>query len=237
MVKTYRKKNSMTSGGALLRPLMLVVVSFFSGYMIASFVSLKQVGEWLGSMAPAHSKLVSAPQLAQHDQKAKPKLEFYTLLTTNHNAAAVPLPPSHPAAATSGVNVSGSINSPNTVIKADPAAHPTVITSSVAQVEHTNIDTRSINPQAKAPEQKSASTNLGYSIQVAALRNRQDAERMKATFLMRGLEVNIRPIASNKVIWYRVMVGSYVTRAQAEKMRMILARRDRVNGMIRKMDA
>ncbi len=215
MTKQYRRRNTASSGGGLLRSLMLVCVSFFSGYLVASYLDIGRLGNWLSSLAPESSRLVSAPQLASHTQK--PKLEFYTLLTANHGTVAIPPRPAP------------------IVAKAAPVAHTTVATQHVAPA--ITVQARETKPNVKTVAQKALAAKLGYTIQVAALRTQQDAERMKASLLLRGFQVHVSSTASNGVTWFRVMVGPFASRAQAEETRSVLVHRERMNGMIRKMDA
>lgn len=223
MAKQYRRRNTVSSGGGLLRSLTLVCVSFFTGYLVASYLDIGRVGNWLSSLAPESSQLVPAPQLASHAQK--PKLEFYTLLTANHGPVPVPPRPT-PSAAPSA---------PVVVAKAESVAHTAVAVQRVAPASTSQV--RQTKPEIKAVAPKTvASARVGYAIQVAALRTQQDAERMKASLLLRGFQVNVSAIASNGATWYRVMVGPFASRAQAEETQSVLVRRERMNGMIRTFD-
>jgi cell division protein FtsN len=228
MVKQYRKKKSAYRGVSVQRTLMLVVISFFSGYLIASFVDIGQLSAWLDSLGTKSSQLVSAPQLAHSNPVVKPKLEFYTLLTTNHSAAPVPAPPL-PTASTAKT-------SPSTAATTSHAVSTNATPQATAKLETKSQLQPQLQSQPKPVTLKEIPGRQGYTIQVAALRVKQDAERMKATLLMKGFEVNITSVASNGVIWYRVMVGSFASRAQAERTQSILARRERVSGIIRKME-
>jgi cell division protein FtsN len=214
MAKQYRRRNTAASGRGLLRSLMLVCVSFFSGYLVASYLDVARLGNWLSSLAPESSRLVPTPQLASHTQK--PKLEFYTLLTANHGAVAIPPRPAP------------------IVAKGASVAHTTVATQRVAPA--TTLLAHETKPEVKSVAQKASAAKLGYTIQVAALRTQQDAERMKASLLLRGFQVNVSSIASNDATWYRVMVGPCASRAQAEETQSVLVHRERMNGMIRTLD-
>ena len=223
MAKQYRRRQAASSGGGLLRSLMFVCVSFFSGYMVASYMDIGRLGNWLSSLAPQTSQLVPTPQLATHTQK--PKLEFYTLLTANHASVAVPPRPVPTPAH----------NTPAVVEKSATIAHTTVaMQQHVAPV--TTGQARPVREQIKPAAPKSMPAKVAYTIQVAALRTQQDAERMKASLLLRGFQVNVSTIASNGITWYRVMVGPFASRAQAEETQSVLVRRERMNGMIKAFD-
>lgn len=224
MATTYRKKNQVSSQSGLLGSVMLIGVSFLSGYLAASFLDIKHLGSWLLSLRPEISQLVSAPQLANHTQK--PKLEFYTLLTANHGAVLPPPPPVAVVAPAPVVAVTQSTHSPNTQQR-------------VAYVNsESTLLAREIKTEVKLAAQNPITTKQqGYTIQVAALRSLHDAEHMKASLLLRGFSANVSSVASHGVTWFRVMIGPFASRAQAEKTQSVLARRERMNGMIRKMDA
>lgn len=226
MTKQYQRRQAVSSGRGLLQTLMLVCVSFFSGYLAASYLDIGRLGNWLSSLAPASSQLVPTPQMASHAQK--PKLEFYTLLTANHGAVAVPPPPA-PVVATR-------TPAPAVVAKAPPVAAQTTVATQRAAPSNTSL-IRGTKSDAQSVAPKATVAKFGYAIQVAALRTQQDAERMKASLLLRGFRVNVSPVASNGGTWYRVMVGPFTSRAQAEETQSVLVRRERMNGMIRKMDA
>ena len=211
MAKQYRRRNAVSSGRGLLRSVMLVCVSFFSGYLVASYLDIGRVGNWVSLLAHESSRLVPAPQLVRHTQK--PKLEFYTLLTANHGAVSIAIPPP-----------------PAPIV----ATHTAVATQRVAPA-HTLLAGES-NPDVKSVAQKALTAKLGYTIQVAALRTQQDADRIKALLLLRGFQANVSTVASNGVTWFRVMVGPFASRAQAAETQSVLIRRERMNGMIRTLD-
>lgn len=225
MAKQYRRRNTVSSGGGLLRALMLVCVSFFSGYLVASYLDIGRVGSWLSSLAPESSRLVPAPQLASHTQK--PKLEFYTLLTANHGPVVAPPRPT-PSVAPS---------TPAVAVKTESVAQKAVAVQRVVPATSTSSPVHQTKPEVKVVAQKTVvAPKVGYAIQVAALRTQQDAEHMKASLLLRGFQVNVSAIASNGTTWYRVMVGPFASRAQAEETQSVLVRRERMNGMIRTFD-
>jgi cell division protein FtsN len=241
MANQYRKRSSRRSSGDALRSLMFVFIAFFAGYLTATYMNMGKVGEWLGLMGPESSRLVPTPRMASsHESLPKPKLEFYTLLTSNNHA----VPPKPTAAATTTASVTQSPPSANvtrvavagnaapTTVKAAPVVQAVAVTPQIA-LKSSQPTKQMVNAMA----QSTAAAKFGYSIQVAALRTRQDAERMKANLLLRGFAVNVNPITTRGAIWYRVMVGPFASRAQAEKTQILLASRERMNGMIRRMDA
>ncbi|MCA0403625.1 MAG: SPOR domain-containing protein [Proteobacteria bacterium] len=74
-----------------------------------------------------------------------------------------------------------------------------------------------------------------FLIQIASFRNRQDAEKLKASLILKGFDVNVAMATQNQANWYRVIVGPFASRNDAMKTQNILARNERIQGMIRKV--
>ncbi len=72
----------------------------------------------------------------------------------------------------------------------------------------------------------------GYLIQVAAFRVQSEALRMKASLLRRGFEVGVSPVLKQNTQWFRVIVGPFASRQEAELAQKAIAKTDRLNGMI-----
>ncbi len=81
-----------------------------------------------------------------------------------------------------------------------------------------------------------ASAHDGYVVQVASFQRPQDAERLKAALIMSGFEVQVQTVAQQRVNWYRVVLGPFASRADAQQMLALVARKQRIVGIIRKMD-
>lgn len=75
-----------------------------------------------------------------------------------------------------------------------------------------------------------------YLIQVAAFRRRTDAERVRASLIMKGFDVHIAAVKQQNLDWYRVVIGPFNSREQAEKAQMMIVKSERMKGMIRAMD-
>jgi cell division protein FtsN len=76
-----------------------------------------------------------------------------------------------------------------------------------------------------------------YLVQVGSFRNMREAERMKAMLVMKGFDVHIASAIQQHVNWYRVIIGPFSSRIEAQQAQGAFARREHVMGMIRKMDA
>lgn len=54
-----------------------------------------------------------------------------------------------------------------------------------------------------------------YYLQVAAVQQDKDADRLKAQLLLAGFDVHIKPFKKAKTTWHRILVGPYTTKAKA----------------------
>lgn len=220
MGKKYQRRETNSSNGGVSRNFLPVLLAFFSGYLISTYVDIGQLAAWLNIHTPP-SMLVSAPQFAERSVAPKPKLEFYTLLTANNNATGskITVPPPPPAApqAQPAVAVVATTTKPNPA----PVVATTLATAKVAK-------------PATAPQTQHAPGT--YTIQVAAFRAESDADHMKASLIMKGFDANVSAVASRGVTWYRVRVGRFKSHEQAVQAQTQLSQRERVNGMIQKVD-
>ncbi len=76
-----------------------------------------------------------------------------------------------------------------------------------------------------------------YLVQLASFQRKEDAEHMKASLIMRGLDVRIKAANQSGGVWYRVVMGPFTARAQAEKVQAEIAHSEHISGIIRRMDA
>ncbi len=77
-------------------------------------------------------------------------------------------------------------------------------------------------------------TKEPYVVQIAAFKNKQDAERMKAELLLKGFEASI--LQKKNDDWFRVTVGPFNSRSDAQKTQVNLARNEHIKGMLRKLE-
>ena len=245
MATHYRKRHyNQPQALSLSKRLAFLGGAFVIGYMSASLIDFRQLSTWLNTHSPFDGTSLAKSQLASKPTPPpKPKLEFYTLLTTNHGAAIVAPPVPAPAktlvAPTPAVLPTNTATPVTTLAKnvnTTPSKSPVVNGHPPAMVKPVLAH---VTPkQMDKPVPASAQSNkLGYTIQVAAFRTRQDAEHVKASLLLKGFDASVIAIQSQRVAWFRVMVGPFASHEQAQRAQTILAQRERMNGMIRKMDA
>ena len=72
-------------------------------------------------------------------------------------------------------------------------------------------------------------------MQLAAFSNEIEATHMKATLGAKGWTIFIEPVVQNHRQWYRVMLGPFTSRHDAENAQQKIARRERIPGMIREV--
>lgn len=82
-------------------------------------------------------------------------------------------------------------------------------------------DTMQVGRPARSAEAaKAASTGAVYSVQVASSPNKDDADRLQQKFADLGYEADIMTVdLAAKGIWYRVRVGNFAAKEDAEKLR------------------
>lgn len=76
-----------------------------------------------------------------------------------------------------------------------------------------------------------------YVLQLASFQRREDAEHMLAGLVMRGFEASIKSTTQQGAAWHRVVMGPFSSRLQAEKAQGTIAERERISGIIRRMDS
>ncbi|MBN9231581.1 MAG: cell division protein FtsN [Legionella sp. 40-6] len=228
-----REYNKRTTRGRTSTPnqLLIILVTFFLGYLTATVCDIDTISRWLDKQVMAHNeeRNSSEPKKERIAEKksAKPKFEFYTLLT-NDEAGRKEKPTAQTQLASHPVNHAQeqTTNTPpvqnlqlaaNSAAKAAPVAAPAV---KVAEA-------KPISPAIAVPARGS------FSVQVAAFKARQDAEHMKGLLTLKGFNVSVNPINHpSRGLWYRVMVGPYANRALAQKAQVDLARTERLKGMV-----
>lgn len=222
MAKTYRKKSSPRQQSNLLGQLLLVLVVFIAGYLSAALYDLASVTNWIGThvLANDSAALIIKPGV-QQAELPKPKFEFYTLLANEQVAGAAPDAPALPTAP-SPAKVALPVPlheplAPVATVAAAPASQPTVV-----------------EPE-KIPSIIANNRDI-YLVQVGSFKRRQEAERMKASLVMKGFDVKITTSRQQYVSWYRVIIGPFPSRMQAQQAQVAFAKREHITGMIRKMD-
>ncbi|WP_367608212.1 SPOR domain-containing protein [Legionella sp. W05-934-2] len=94
--------------------------------------------------------------------------------------------------------------------------------------KQSTIEVREANPLAPIRQD-----NHTYILQLASYFKKEDAERMKAELILQGRQASIQEHKSDNRTIYRLVVGPFKRKTEAEKEQVDLARQLHVMGMIR----
>lgn len=224
MAREYGTRNTSRQKSNGPHQLLIITVTFLLGYFTATVFDAETLSRWINTEVlgsheskPVASKAKTEPQKAQIPPK--PKFEFYTLLANengatqpnaNHRVAAAPTTKAHQNATTAGTAAVVTAVAHTTNAKAP-------VTVKVAEAK----PVRTVSVSSKP-----------YAVQVASFKTRSDAEHMKATLILKGFNVNVVPVVHAQGSWFRVVVGPYPNRDLAQKAQMLLAKTERLRGMV-----
>ena len=152
----------------------------------------------------------------------------YTLLT-KEQVAPTPQQPANPTPAPA---------SKTTVTAVAPAeSAPLDLTVTQTLPLHEPLVAPAQLTQPAKPASLASSTKFErYIIQVASFRNQQEAERFKAMLRSRGFASMITSVNQQQITWYRVLIGPFESRTDAERVHRDVAQREHITGMIRKLE-
>lgn len=236
MAKDYGKKRSNQRRGGGIKQLMVVLLAFICGYLSAAIYDFKHLSVWLQQqiLAKGSTTIPSKPNMQA--QLPKPKFEFYTLLAndgTTHTIQAVEHPtvptPTTPTPAATETPVASVAKAASTTAQNNLTAVKPSIQVPAPVVAAVPL------PAKKTIATPTAATKELFLVQVAAYRNRQDAEHLKAALALKGFSVSVAAVAQQHVTWFRVLIGPFSNKAQALKAQSDLAKSAHVTGMLRKM--
>ncbi len=213
MVKEYRRKNSARHRGSVSKQLLLVLVCFLFGYLSASIFDFTSLSSWVNTQILAQHTIPAAIKTPQVAQLPKPKFEFYTLLSSEHTNTAVQTPTAAQ------------------VVAAVPTQQNPAVNAAIVK----NKTIASV-PKSASPPTPLLNKN-SYLVQLASFKSRQEADRMKAMLAMKGFNVNVVLVTQQQLHWYRVILGPFSSRTQAEQARASISASEHLMGMVRKMDA
>jgi cell division protein FtsN len=244
MAKVYGSKRSSRRGTSVPHQVMVMVVTFILGYFTASIFDIDTLSHWMTTQVLDNHEVKQQPvkNQAQH-LSSKPKFEFYTLLANEKGAAA-----NQQVARSATTNPQNQSNTSTTAANAVSASPTQQITTSATVASAATTTTRGavnkpipIRAQpmpakvvAAKPIAPTPPRSGNFVVQVAAFKTRNDAEHMKGLLILKGFEVSVIPISTqNQGLWFRVVIGPYPNRVLAQKAQVILAKTERLNGMVR----
>lgn len=222
MANKYRKRSVTARRGNMTGQILLVCVCFVAGYLSASLYDIARLSTWVNTNILAKNVVQppAQPGVAVA-QLPKPKFEFYTLLANEQVAGSSQTTPM-----------------PTAVLPVKelplhaPLAPATAVASSGPVAPIAPITTEN-----KLPALLAANNKDTYLVQVASFRSMREAERMRVSLVMKGLDVKIATVNQQQINWYRVFIGPFSSHTQAQQAQQAFAKREHVMGMIRRMDA
>ena len=215
MAGNYRRKNTTRRNSGTTGQLLLIVVSVIIGYVLASFFDFNCLSTWINTHILASTSI--KPTLSNANQRAelpKPKFEFYTLLANDK---------------------AGGISRPTAPVA--PARAPTETPPVKALPLHAPLAPIASAPSPVATAAPVMNSKDSYLVQVGSFRSMREAERMKASLLMKGFDVGIHTVTAQQINWYRVIIGPFSSKIAAQQAQQSFARSEHIAGMVSRMDA
>lgn len=202
-----------------LKQALWVMTAFIMGYSVSALYDVAKFTQLVQSVAyQIYGKKMPVKVAVQKPLVLpKPKFEFYTDLAKGEQADEA-LANSEP---------------PEQQVQQAKA----VLTSRLPAVQMgVAMQARPVSPkpieQAQAAEDKQR-----YVLQLAAFSREDDAEKMKETLESKGHDAMIVTVQVNHMFWYRVMVGPFNSKGEAEDVQQALKVSGRTSGIIRKVAA
>ena len=234
MTKQNEKKSIRSQQGKGLSALWLSFVAFAFGYLAASWFDINQAVNFFRKLTQPNAPqqvVVKEPEAIP----AAPKLEFYTLLTDDKlpngvakvetdvlkKAASPKYADAKPAEDVQPLDIEvtpAPLSSPPEIQPVKPK--PIAVTQPISR---------------HLPQTPAVASSGAYSIQVGSFRAWQEAQRMKTKTEMKGFRAEIVSVAQQDMRWYRVMIGPFSTLGQARQVQQDFARKEHINGMIRRV--
>jgi cell division protein FtsN len=240
MAKNYpRKRGAPQRSCGFFKHLFLVLVSFVAGYAFATCCDYTKVMQWVNDyvLKPRQPTPIEKP--IQEAELPKPKFEFYTLLTKESNRPAVAPVASSPtaAAAIERDQLTASVPArpqPQLSIETNLPIDDASLANQPVQVS----DERALQKIGQLPQVTSspASSKDNYLVQLASFRRPQDADKMKASLTMKGYIASVVAVNQKNIYWYRVVLGPFANKSDAQRAQQTVARSERITGMVRKLD-
>ncbi|MFZ4076649.1 MAG: SPOR domain-containing protein [Legionellaceae bacterium] len=226
-----------------LRQMTVMLIVFTSGYLFSTVYDAAHLRDLIHKVVFVEQE---TPTLKENPKTAalpKPKFEFYTLL-----AEGAPVPK-----ASEAVSRAPDVQSTQAVIRQNVAsASSALLAQNVAASRNMptaqNVPAvQSIPVAQNAPGAQnlsvahSVSVESGvshemYLLQLASFPRQADAQKMRKSLMMKGFNVSVTQVTQQGNHWFRVVVGPFASKTDAERVQGSLARSERMFGMIRKMN-
>ncbi|MDD1976680.1 MULTISPECIES: SPOR domain-containing protein [Pseudomonas] len=163
------------------------------------------------TMAPVQVEPVAVPEPQALPEEAPVIVDESTVPAQTPSTPIAPAPPAVPAPAPTAA--------PEPVVAAKPATPPSTVKP-----------TATVATAAKSAAGKIDANGLpiSWSVQLASLSNRAGADNLQKTLRSQGYNAYIRSAGGMN----RVYVGPLIERAEAERLRDVISRQQKLNGII-----
>lgn len=243
MAREYGSRRSSRRGNSLPQQVVVMVITFALGYFTASIFDIETLSHWMTTQVLENHEPQQPIAKAKPKEQMPPKqkFEFYTLLANEkgvganqtgaaRGTATVPTNPNNTATVAANGAVGAAAPQAN-------RATTTQVTAAATTTGRVAVNQRNQGKPVQVTTAKPVAVTLSrkanYAVQVASFKTRNDAEQMKGLLILKGFEVSVVPVATaNRGNWFRVVIGPYPNRALAQKAQSILAKTERLNGMV-----
>lgn len=242
MTKQLEKRFTRSQPSRGLSALWLNFVMLVCGYLLASWLDINQLAGYIHSAIHTQPHVKPKDPVKSEELTAHPKLEFYTLLSKEKMMVAPPAPTAvsedvKPASLRTYEEPAVTAAQPLDLEVTAEKQNPTV---KEAQAVSTQPVPKALPSkfQSMPAQSRSRETELSmdaYTVQVGSFRVLQEAQRMKTRLMVTGFKVNIVAVTQQDVHWYRVVIGPFKSLGEARQAQQVFARREHINGMIRKI--
>ncbi|RUR08806.1 SPOR domain-containing protein [Legionella sp. km772] len=245
MARESGSRRASRRGNSLPQQVLVMVVTFVLGYFTASIFDIETLSRWMTTQVLENHEPQQVIAQAKPKEQIPPKqkFEFYTLLANEKGVGANQAGTTHGTTATITNPHQVTAAAANSAVASATPQSARPITASVSSTATTRVavsqSNQAISAQPKAVQVTTAkpvapSRGANFVVQVASFKARNDAEHMKGLLILKGFEVSVVPVSTpNQGNWFRVVIGPYPNRALAQKAQVILAKTERLNGMIR----
>ena len=208
MTRDYRNNRAFKAPKQNRLSVLNAILIFLLGYLTANFLDLKALNDFFKEPDVVHRN-----RIQKNAHALKPKFEFYTLLANEEDTK------SKDKSAVLEVQASKKTNTKQALPDFKP------IEASIAKrlMAHGNMP----------PKELSANTVVeNYMVQMGAFRSQADAEKLKGALILKGFNTRIAMTSQQNLHLYRVLVGPFNSKQEAQNMQKTLANSERINGML-----
>lgn len=220
-----------------LRQLTVMLIVFTCGYLFSTVYDATQLRDLIHKVVVVEQETVTPKDNPKTAALPKPKFEFYTLLAegapvpkTSEPVATGAQPPSTPTVIQQSVSSASNalIAQNESIAQKMPAAQQVPVAQHVPAPQNFSV--------AHSVSVESGVSRDMYLLQLASFPRQADAQKMRKSLMMKGFNVSVTQVTQQGNRWYRVVVGPFASKTDAERVQGSLARSERMFGMIRKMN-